>query len=472
MARYLLKRLLYFLPTLLVVSLVAFGLSRLAPGDPVEQLLRSNTGGVGGALIDARRVYRETAALLGLDKPPFYFSISSRAYPDTLYRIADKDHRTTLRQLLAQYGNWEYIEPYYRQLQGLELTLQLLPDSIGAEALTSMRSLQPLLYLTDRPEVIKAYLGQLDSLANSSPALMAGAGPPVAGLAGAFSAVVKHPRRYRLYIPDLKWYGFDNQYHHWFVGCIRGDFGISYIDGRPVGNKLSDAIRWTLLINGLAILLAFLLSIPLGVYSAVYHGKRFDRMTTILLFMLYSLPTFWTATLLVVFFTNAQYGMEFFPPLGVGTTDPSVPFWTRLGDRVHHLVLPVFCLTYGSLAYITRQMRGSMVDALQQDYVRTAIAKGLSRRQVIWKHAFRNALFPIITLFGSVFPAVLAGSVVIEVIFAIPGMGKLTIEAIYQRDWPVVYAIFILSAVLTMIGILVADIGYALADPRVSYKKK
>ena len=136
------------------------------------------------------------------------------------------------------------------------------------------------------------------------------------------------------------------------------------------------------------------------------------------------------------------------------------------------LVLPVFCLTYGSLAFITQQMRNAMLEVLEQDFIRTARAKGLPERQVIWKHALRNALFPIITLFGAVFPAMMAGSVVIESIFNLPGMGKLAVESIRNQDWPVVYAILLLSASLTMAGLLISDWLYAMADPRVTYRRK
>jgi peptide/nickel transport system permease protein len=185
--------------------------------------------------------------------------------------------------------------------------------------------------------------------------------------------------------------------------------------------------------------------------------------------VLYSLPNFWIATMLVVFFTTPEYGMDWFPSLGLGDLPPDAPFWQRFVEAGTHLVLPVFCLAYGALAFISRQVRGGMLNVIRQDYIRTAWAKGLNAQPVIWKHAFSNALFPIITMFASIFPAVFAGSVVIEVIFNIPGMGKLTVDAIFQRDWPVVYTVLMLAAVLTMTGILVADILYAIADPRVSY---
>jgi peptide/nickel transport system permease protein len=140
--------------------------------------------------------------------------------------------------------------------------------------------------------------------------------------------------------------------------------------------------------------------------------------------------------------------------------------------KMHHLILPLFCWTYGSLAFVSRQMRGSMINALSQDYIRTARAKGLDEGKVIWKHALKNSLLPIITLFAAVFPYAISGSIVLEIIFAIPGMGKLAFEALGARNYPVVYTVVMFSAILTMAGYLVADICYALVDPRISYSKK
>ena len=174
--------------------------------------------------------------------------------------------------------------------------------------------------------------------------------------------------------------------------------------------------------------------------------------------------------MLVVFITTPEYGMDWFNtslPYCSSTTS----FWTCFWSTAANLVLPIFCITYASLAFISRQMRGGMLDVLQQDYIRTARAKGLSENKVVWKHGFRNSLFPIITLFASVFPRAIAGSVVIEIIFNIPGMGKLAFEAITHSNWPVVLAVLMLVAIMTMIGTLVADILYAVADPRISFNQ-
>jgi len=474
MLRYLLKRILIFIPTLIVISLLAFGLSKIAPGDPVELITRGGLDAAarGGDIRNRERVYNETAHFLGLDKPPFYFSISSVAYPDTLYRIVQKDRRETLQKLIAQYGNWKRISAYYQQIQRMELLLYNLPDSIEFQDVSIVRSNVKDLYNQYKDNQINSDFVKIKQSLDKDLNLALFAENAFNALYDSYQDIKNFATPNRLFMPDFKWYGFDNQYHNWSSKFIRGDFGTAYTDGRPVSDKINDAIYWTLIMNGIAILLAYLLSIPLGVFSAVRKDTFWDRFATVALFMLYSLPVFWIATLLLVFFTTPEYGMDFFPSLGVGDLPSTAPFWDRFAERAAHLTLPIFCLTYGSLAFISRQMRGGMLDVLQQDYIRTARAKGLGSRAIIWKHAFRNALFPIITLFAAVFPAALAGSVVIEVIYNIPGMGKLTIDAINTRDWPVVYTVLMLSAILTMIGILIADILYALLDPRVTFSKK
>jgi peptide/nickel transport system permease protein len=270
----------------------------------------------------------------------------------------------------------------------------------------------------------------------------------------------------------VAWYGTKNQYHRWISGFLKGDFGISYLDNRPVASKIWDALRWTLTINLISLLVSYILAIFLGVWSAVRKGTKADQIVTTALFVLYSLPSFWIGTMLIVFFTSPEYGMNLFPPGQVTSLPIDAPFWQRFVDIGYHLTLPIICISYGSLAFISRQMRGGMLSILQQDYIRTARAKGLSEKQVIWRHAFRNSLFPIITLFASIFPATIAGSIVIEVIYSIPGMGMLSLGAINARDWPVVFTVLLLAAILTMLGNLVADLLYAFVDPRVSFDKK
>lgn len=465
---FLVKRILFFFPTLLIVSLIAFGLSRVPTGDPVENCY--DPGGEINSKYNyeyAEKIYKERAKELGVNLPSFYCSFSAQAYPDTLHKIIKKSHRETIEKLIAQYGNWQEIEQYFKLLRVTELKFLTTPyatdENNKIDALRELRQL-PLSYKGNN---VERRLKGLQEATQQDSILSLKLNKDVELLVNSFAAIKSKASTHKLHIPDFKWYGFDNQYHLWITNFIRGDFGISCIDKRPVADKINDAIFWTLLMNICAIILSYIIAIPLGMQSAIKRNSRFDKVVSLGLFILYSLPVFWIGTMALIFFATPEYGMQIFPGLGLGDSGSNVPLSTRFWERASHLVLPVLCLTYPTLAFLSRQMRGGMTDVLKKDFIRTARAKGLPENQVIRKHAFRNSLFPIITLLASVFPRILSGSIVLEVIFNIPGMGKLGFEAILAQDWNVVFTVLMLGAVLTMIGILVADILYAWADPRV-----
>lgn len=473
MLRYLVKRLFLFLPTILVISLLAFGLSRCTPGDPIQCYLpESIDGQFSMNPAQYERAYRQVAKKLGWDKPAFYFRIGPAAFPDTLYQVLLRNRRENLENLIAQYGNWPKIQAYSQQLQATHLAISDLPDSLNSDALIRVRNIPGQLQVRHEDAAISSLLDTLRHYTAQDGRLEQRLGTRVDALIEQYEELKTHPSRYLLYIPSFHWYGFDNQYHHWLSNFFTGNLGRSCKDGRPIFDKITDHLKWTLLINGLAILIAYLLSIPIGVYSAFYRDSRFDRFTTIILFLLYSLPSFWVATLLVIFLTNPTYNMDWFPATGLGNLSSIAPFWDRFWETAWHITLPVFSLAYGALAFISRQMRASVLEVISSDYIRTARAKGLPENKVIWKHAFRNSLFPLITLFASIFPLLIAGSVVIERIFNIPGMGLLLINSINSKDWQVVYAILMMAAVVTILGILIADVLYAMVDPRVKFGKQ
>ena len=456
---YLLKRILYFIPTFLFISLIIFFLSKCAG----EQLA-----------CEAAPIYSEVdcikeANLKGYNKPIFYATLSTAAHPDTLYRIFREERRIMLHKLVGQYGNWPPIHRYYQQLQVVEHAVEKKGRRYNSQSIVNMRKAIQQLYIKYKDPAIESQLQNLETAAADS--LVQDLQPAVAKLLQAYATIKATATPNQLWIPSVQWHGFDNQYQHWVSHFLRGDLGISNRDGRSVATKILDRLPWTLAITLPAIFLAYLLSIPLGVYTAVYKDTTFDKRTSFILLLLFSLPVFWIATLLVNFFTTPEYGMKIFPSIGISSLPDNTPIWQVLLANAGHLILPIICATYGSLAIITRQLRSSMVETLQQDFIKTARAKGLRANTVIWKHAFRNSIFPLITIFGGVLPAAFAGSVVLEVIFNIPGMGYLMWDSIFARDWQVVYAVLMVSAVLTVVGILLADILYAVVDPRVRFGK-
>lgn len=265
----------------------------------------------------------------------------------------------------------------------------------------------------------------------------------------------------------------DTRFARYLRNLSRLDFGVSLVSREPVMATLISKLKYSLTLSVGSLILAYAISIPLGIFSAVRKGSLSDKVLTVALFMLYSLPSFFVATLLLHFFSEGSDWavLRIFPTGGFQSRNVSdLTSFGRLKDLGLHLALPLFCLTYGSLAALSRYMRSGLLDVIRADYVRTARAKGLSERTVIGKHALRNGLLPILTLLAGLLPAVLGGSVIIEYIFGIQGMGLWVIDAIYQRDYNVILAVELLSTILVLVGILLTDLSYALVDPRIRYE--
>lgn len=264
------------------------------------------------------------------------------------------------------------------------------------------------------------------------------------------------------------------QYGYWVSDLIQFNFGQSFKDDSDVWEKISERIPVTLIMSIVSVILAYLIAIPIGIRSATHPGGPFDRISTTILFMLYSLPTFWIGTLALQYFCRGSGFVDLFPIGGITSIDYE-PTWSplrRMVDIGWHLTLPTLIYTYGSFAFISRQMRGAMLENIRQDYVRTARSKGLAERTVIYKHALRNSLVPIITLLAGLLPALVGGSVIVEQIFSIPGMGQLAIQALNERDYPIIMAELSLTAILTMFGVLIADVLYSVVDPRIAFSRK
>ncbi len=465
MFQYVLKRILIFIPTLIIISIVIFMLNIFAPGDPVEKMLGATPEGEPIPI----EAYNAERKKLGLDLPVFYFAISSAAYPDTLYRIPKKADRENLSRLINDYGNWDKVDQYYKSTQALnDAVWAVKKDSLNPSALIKIKGAANNLSIRYKDKDIMKAFGKIKKYAEPIPSTAAIL-PFYEKALASYNDMKANPTLGKTKIPALNWYGFGNQYHNWFSKFLMFDFGRSFQDKRPIADKIWDYVYWTMIISLISIILTYLISIPLGIFSARNKGTRADGIVTTVLFILYSLPSFWVATLLITFLCQPDY-LNWFPPYGIGEVKEGTGFFGTLGIRAYHLILPLFCWTYGSLAFLSRQMRGGMLSVLRQDYIRTARAKGLDEKKVIWKHAFRNSLLPIITLFANVFPLMISGSIVIEIIFTIPGMGRVLFEAIKYPDYPMVFTVVMLLALLSMIGYLIADILYAIVDPRITFK--
>jgi len=263
------------------------------------------------------------------------------------------------------------------------------------------------------------------------------------------------------------------QYLKWLGSFLHGNFGYSLAQSRPVSEILLETLPNTLILTGSALVLVFLIGVVLGVLQAVRQHSWFDRISSVVALFFYSMPSFWLALILMLVFSLKAYQWGWpiaFPPTSMTSDDYEyLSLGGKIADRLLHLTLPVATLTLALAAGVARYTRGQMLEVIRQDYIRTARAKGLPERTVILRHALRNSLIPVITLLGLYLPLLFSGAVFVEMIFAWPGMGRVIVDAISQRDYPVVMATSFIFAVLTVLGNLLADLLYAVADPRIRY---
>jgi peptide/nickel transport system permease protein len=273
-------------------------------------------------------------------------------------------------------------------------------------------------------------------------------------------------RMQRIYGLDRPW---PEGYVRWLGNVLRGDLGRSLSRKQPVTTLIRERIGPTLLVSGTAFLLAWMLAIPLGLFASARSGRPDERLLSLLLYVLYSFPTFVAALFLQIIFAVRLQGTAWELPLfGMTDLSPAAGTMARALDVARHAILPVVCQTYVSLAYDSRFIKANMEEAVRQDYVRTARAKGAGPVRVLVHHAFRNTLIPLVTLLGLSLPGLIGGSVIIEQIFTWPGMGRLFFESIRERDYPTIMGLTLLFSLLTLVGQLLADLLYCVVDPRVS----
>jgi peptide/nickel transport system permease protein len=497
MLKYILRRIFVFIPTLIIISLLAFTISINAPGDPVERMLNRTSGG-GEQLANLQNTVEQKRLWthkLGLDLPVFYISLTNVATPDTLYKILDPLQKNAAKRLIAQTGNWEAIETWRRAVLLLNNSYDTLqPDSatihqFGQNAVNNAFALaknDALSLLTAyEPAVIQSKLNGLQSV-YAQFRFFSQQQNLLTAVAESYNYMAAHKEKWKNSIPAIRFYKY-NQYHRWIFGdgnwltgkgstyckgIIRGDFGLSYQTQLPIIQVIKERMPWSLTFTIISVLLAYIISLPIGIKAAAKKNSLFDRTSSVVLFILYSMPAFWVATLLLMTFANPHI-LQIFPASGVqpvtGVPDDA-GFFKRISMYLPHLILPTICYTYAQLAFLSRITRVSTLEVIAQDYIRTARAKGLNESKVIYKHAFRNALLPVITVLSNILPLAIGGSVILETIFTIPGMGIEVFLAISNKDYPMIITVFTITGVLTLIGYLIADLLYAVADPRITYK--
>jgi peptide/nickel transport system permease protein len=461
MIRYITKRILLFVPTLFVITLLAFIINLNAPGDPVDRMSGAYSEDASkGQAINFKASQEYWYQKLGLNLPVFYITVTPLSVDDNLYTIIDPAERHNARRMVIETGTGTHVITLYNQCYSL-----INDTNISQKHKGILQRLLKNSNLTDWKKLIKddEYMFTV--------------------LGSQLELITKNTTIWKSYVPILRLHA-DNQYHRWIFGdgnsltgngytisrgIIRGDFGISYQTMQPITQVIGDKIKWSLFFSLISVLLAYLISIPTGIYVSSIPDSKTDRITTTMMYILYSLPSFWLATLLLMTFANPDV-LSWLPASGVKPVTgymEDAGFFGKIKQSLPYMILPLVCYTYSSYAFLTRTIRSSMLENLSTDYIRTAQAKGMSPNRVLIIHAFRNSLLPLVTIFVNIFPLMLGGSVILETIFSIPGMGLETIQAIQTQNYPMVTAIFTITGILTMMGYLLSDIIYVIADPRI-----
>lgn len=463
MLTYLLKRISTLLLSLWIISVCLFFLQKNATVDVV--MLQSKARSNGSFYVHplaAEKVYRAEAVRLNLDRPLFYFAMKPVMFPDTFYKVQYPEAVKVQKKLLLATGDWALVQTYFQ-------TLTAFYEKVAQ---------------TENGQVSIFWKQQLHEMANTADLSVVKAACQASGemrepyieelrkIEGLLIRLSYQSPSFFSWLPFPRWNGFDNQFHLWFSKIIHGDIGISSRDGRPVLDKLKEAIPWTLWVNGLAILLAYMFAMPVGILMAVLPKSRWLRWINNFLLALYALPAFWVGSMLLFQATLPEYGFSFFSISGWSGLQREGGFLSQPIPFLLQLSLPVFCMSYGLAAYLTSYMQSTFSKVLKEPYMLFAKTKGISRTRLYFKHALPNALLPQIVFVAGIIPALITGSVVIEVIFNIPGMGRLFIDSMLSQDFTTVYSFVLLVSVLTAVGLIVSDILLVVTDPRIRLSRE
>lgn len=480
MKAYVIRRLLLMIPTFFGISLVLFAILNFAPGRPgAQQSGDLAQDARGDETQESYRIFREQ---FFLDKPVLLNTRFTLRTPDVLEMVrsargvnnAPLSERIHAQEELEDLG--VYAVPHL-------VALLDEPDPRVRDATVlflRLNAIRPLVrpFESNPSDELRALNREIDSenakLRQLRYAFEAAESDKLEVIRAWKRWYAANQARFEWDFRDKFAILFtDTRFARYWHNLVRLDFGVSLVTREPVVRTLVSKLKYSLSLSVTALLLAYLIAIPLGIFSAVKKNTPVDRALTTGLFMLYSLPSFFVATLLLYFFSEGSSipALRLFPTGGFQSRQfHEMTTLGQIGDIATHLVLPLICLTYGSLAALSRYMRTGLLDVIAADYVRTARAKGLPERVVIGKHALRNGLLPILTLLAGLLPAILGGSVIIEYIFGIPGMGLWIVDAIYLRDYNVIMAVELFTTVLVLFGLLLTDLSYALVDPRIRFE--
>ena len=483
MLNYVIKRIFLMVPTFAAISLVIFVVLNFAPGTPGAQMATGEGGGQDASTAgEQRESYRIFKEQFNLDKPVIF---------NTRYGLGTDEVKAELSAILNESGDvpagrrieaQEDIENWGRYaVPGL---IGVLQDPTASNGLRSLAS-QRLTFNAQRQnkKVYKKNLSdeeraEVKAISKANSEVRSWSFKPDATPDEVQTIVDTWSNWYSKNSSDWEYsagdkasiFLFDTRFAKYWHNLVRLNFGVSHVDKRPVLQKVISKLKYSITLSFSSVLLIYAISLPLGIWSSIRQNTLADRVVTTILFMLYSLPSFFVAVFLLNLLTRGT-PLQIFPTSGFESLDTSqMTLLEYLKDVGWHIILPIFCGSYAALAALSRYARSGLLDVIRSDYVRTAGAKGLPESVVILKHAARNGMIPILTLLASLLPTLIGGSVVIEVVFGIPGMGSFLFESINLRDYNAVMAVLLISSALTLVGMLISDLSYALVDPRITFE--
>lgn len=439
MIRFLLKRVTSSILILSMLFLLVFLLGQAIPGDPIEQSL-GESWEQNDEIFQVK--YKSRAAVLGYDMPGFYFSIIPSYFPDSLNQIYPLSKRKWYRALLFTYNDNASITTYVNSV---------VHTSYNGDPI-SRRVAGSLLGVSD-PKKIQEILST--DLPESAASLQISARNMIAN-----RSWIKN------FFPSIRWNRSNNRFHKSLKELFSGG-GYSHIDGQKVGNRISKALSWSVIINFVTALLAYLVAIFLGIYLAFRNGQKIDKILSNLAFIFYAIPVFWLATIGITFLTKGNLGIGLFPGLKIDLLMGGGYFWNIPIHQWPYFILPILCMALPVIAYLSKQMKSSILTEKNKLYAISLQSQGISSTRFYRKQLVKNALFPIITQLAAIFPALITGSLIIEVLFNIPGMGRLLYDSILANDWPIVFPIVLLAGLFTIIGYFISDLLYIRIDPRI-----
>jgi peptide/nickel transport system permease protein len=458
---YWIKRWLWTIPIFIILTIVTFFLSRSVPGDPVLSIM--NTGSeskMRGSQSEAQFIdtYLRISEKYNYHLPLFYFGI----YPYTWAYSPDiapewRRYTEEIKYWTLKYGVDESAVQFV-QVQK-EFLAPLINNNEGGATLSNLAS--RLSKSRDPQEVT-----ELLSLLQNNSAIDRDA---LDKLKVSWNNLSQKKAVWYSYMPILKWHGAQNQYHKWIINFMKGDWGRSIIDGKQSLDKITKALSWSFPLNIIAWILTLLLSTALGVYTAKRSDSFLSKTLEWLLLAITSTPLFWLSSLAVIYLTGVQMG-NVFPSPGGSRHLMASDGLQKVIYSAHFLMLPLICIVLNSIALLSRQLKQMLTIELQKPYVLAALMRGIPEPKVIWRYALPNAMLPLTAYIGRIVPALISGSVIVETIFNIPGIGKLLVQATLGRDWNVVFSLFLLSAILTFAGIYLSDYLLSRISPR-SYRQ-